>query len=159
MAWSKKIPKLSLVILLLTYGVEGWMYSSWIDKILERGAILSMLTEDIHLVLIYGAAIVNILFLVVLFVSPISLIASSLDGWLKSDTRAFMSILLGAFAFALIVQRVDYFARFLVFVAAALLFKLDLQLAGYSRWLGTLILTIFCLLGFAGGILAFHTWR
>ena len=82
--------------------------------------------------------------------------AISLDNWLKSDTRAFLSIFIGAFTFTLIVQKVDYFARFLVFAAAALLLKLDLQLIGCNRWLSSLLLIIFCWLGFTGGILAFY---
>ena len=82
-----------------------------------------------------------------------------LDNWLKSDTRAFMSIFIGAFSFAIIVQRIDYFARFLVLVSAALLLKLDLQLLGYSRWTCSLILVILCWLGFSGGVLAFYEWR
>ena len=58
------------------------------------------------------------LFLVFLFTSPISLLTVSLNGWLGSDSRAFLSIFVGAFAFAILVQRVDYVARFLVLVAA-----------------------------------------
>lgn len=158
MAWLKKIPGLSLIILLLTYGVEGWMYGSWATRLLEREEIFSQLTEPTRFSILYGIAVAIILFFVIVFTAPISLIAISLDGWLKSDSRAFFSIFIGAFAFTIIVQKVDYFARFLVLAAAALLVKLDLQLVGCNRWLCSLILMLFCWLGFTGGTLAYYNW-
>ena len=158
MAWLKKIPGLSLIILLLTYGVEGWMYGSWATRLLEREEIFSQFTEPTRFSILYGIAVAIILFIVIVLTAPISLIAISLDGWLKSDSRAFFSIFIGAFAFTLIVQRVDYFARFLVLAAAALLVKLDLQLVGCNRWLCSLILMLFCWLGFTGGTLAYYNW-
>lgn len=156
MAWLKKFPGISLFLLLLTYGVEGWLYGSWGTKFLEKSDLLIELAERTRFGILYGVAITTIIFCVVIFTAPISLVAISLDNWLKSDTRAFLSIFLGAFAFTMIVQKVDYFARFLVFTACALLFKLDLQLIGFNRWLCTLILIVFCWLGFTGGILAFY---
>ena len=158
MAWLKKFPIISLFLLLLTYGVEGWLYGSWGTKFLEQSDLLIELAQRTRFSILYGIAITTIIFCVVVFTAPISLVAISLDNWLKSDTRAFLSIFLGAFAFTMIVQKVDYFARFLVFTACALLFKLDLQLMGFNRWLCTLILIVFCWLGFTGGILAFYVW-
>ncbi|MCC0177642.1 hypothetical protein I4641_11700 [Waterburya agarophytonicola K14] len=158
MAWFRKFPGISLFLLLLTYGVEGWLYGAWATKLLEQGDLYIQFVEKTRFGILYGIAVAIILFCVIIFTSPISLIAISIDNWLKSDTRAFLSIFLGAFAFTLIVQKVDYFARFIVFVASALLLKLDLQLIGFNRWLCSLILTIFCWLGFTGGILAFYMW-
>ena len=157
MAWLKKIPGLSLILLLLTYAVTGWMYASWASK-LSEGILLAQLSDKIGLSFVYGVAVATIAFLVIVFTAPISMMTISLDGWLKSETRAFISIFIGAFAFTIIVQQVDHFAQFLVLLATALLFKLDLQLIGCNRWLCSLILIIFCLLGFTGGILAFHVW-
>ncbi|MDJ0589374.1 MAG: hypothetical protein QNJ72_05155 [Pleurocapsa sp. MO_226.B13] len=156
MAWLKKIPGISLVLLLLTYGIEGWLYGTWAIELLAEGVFLTQLTQVNRFSVLYGIAIACILFLVIIFTAPISLVAISLDNWLKSDTRAFLSIFIGAFAFTIIVQKVDYFARFLVLVAAALLFKLDLQLIGYNLWLCSLLLIIFCWLGFTAGILVFY---
>lgn len=145
----------SLMLLLLTYGVEGWIYGSWMNQLLEE-SLLTQLTEPVRLGLLYVSAVVGISLVVVIFTSPVSLVTVGLDRWLKSDTRAFLSIFIGAFAFAIIVQRVDYFARFLVLVSAIFLGKLDLQLVGLGRWLCSLILVILCWLGFTGGILAFY---
>lgn len=158
MAWLKKIPWLSLSLLLLTYGAFGWIYGSWAIKLIEQKVLLADLEHDVAISTLYGFGAVMILLLTIAFTAPISLITIGLNSWLKSDIRAFLSIFIGAFAFAIIIQRVDYFARTLVLIAAALLLKLDLQLAGCSRWLCSLILTIFCCLGFTGGILAFYIW-
>lgn len=158
----KKTSRLSLIfsllLMLLTYGAEGWMYGAWINRFLKQESILNFLTEPTRISVLYGAAIMGIVLLVYTFTSPVSLMTVGLDNWLKSDSRAFISIFMGAFAFAILVQRVDYFARLLVLIAAVFLVKLDLQLSGCRRWLCSLILTILCWLGFSGGILAFYSW-
>ena len=159
----KKKSRLSLIfsflLLLLTYVAEGWMYGSWINRFLEQKSLLNSFSELTRFGLLYGAAVAGIVLLVFVFTSPVSLMTLGLNNWLKSDTRAIISIFIGAFAFAILVQRVHYFARLLVLVSAVFLLKLDLQLSGYSRWLCSLILTILCWLGFSGGILAFYGWN
>lgn len=155
----KKIPWLSLALMLLTYATFGWLYGSWSLTLVEEGIFLKELETGIASSILYGIGTMGILAIALIFTAPISLIALSVDNWFRSDSRAFFSIFLGAFAFAVIVQRVDYFTRILVLISAALLVKLDLQLAGYKRWLSFLILTVFCLLGFIGGILAFYLWK
>lgn len=146
----------SLLLLLATYGTEGWLYGAWIQDFTPN--FLAAMTESSRFALLYGVAVAGIILLVVTFTSPVSLVTLCLDSWLKSDTRAFLSIFFGAFAFAISVQRIDYFARFLVSIAAIFLLKLDLQLLGWNRWLCTLILNILCWFGFSGGILAFYRW-
>ena len=128
-------------------------------NIVKTENILFRYPEATRLGILYGIAVISIMLLVVIFTSPVSLMTVGLDSWLKSDTRAFLSIFIGAFAFAILVQRVDYFARFLVLISAVFLGKLDLQLMGYSRWLSSVILVFLCWFGFTGGILAFYGWN
>ena len=154
----KKFPTISLFLLLLTYGVEGWLYGVWATQLLETRDLYANFANEIRFGILYGFAVGAIVLCVIILTSPISLVTIGLDNWLKSDTRAFFSIFLGAFAFTIIVQKFDYFARFLVYAASALLLKLDLQLLGCNRWLCSIILAIFCWLGFTGGILAFYFW-
>lgn len=149
---------LSTFLLLLTYGVEGWMYGWWINRILEQ-PVLIQLAQSTRWSILYCAAVVGILLLVILFTSPVSLMTTGLDNWLRSDTRAFLSIFIGAFTFAIVVQRVDYFVRFLILISAVFLVKLDLQLVGCSRWRCTVILAVLCWFGFTGGILTFYGWK
>ncbi|WP_036480501.1 hypothetical protein [Myxosarcina sp. GI1] len=159
MLWSKKIPWLSSILLLLTYGVFGWSYTSWGTSVIESGSLFQALEKDLATIFLYSVGGVLIILLAIAFTAPISLMTISLSTWLRSETRAFLSIFIGAFAFALIVQKITLFANFLLLLSAALLVKLDLQLAGYTRWLSWLLLTTLCLLGFAGGILAFNILR
>ncbi|MEL6493992.1 MAG: hypothetical protein AAFQ41_02570 [Cyanobacteria bacterium J06623_7] len=149
----------SLLLLLLTYGAEGWLYGTWMNRLVTTEDILLRYAVATRVSILYGGAVVGIMLLVIIFTSPVSLVTVGLDNWLKSDTRAFLSIFIGAFAFAIVVQRVDYFARFLVLIAAVFLGKLDLQLLGCNRWLCSLILVILCWFGFTGGILAFYRWN
>lgn len=152
----KKIPWLSLILLLLTYGVYGWSYSSWGMTSIEEGSLFNRLEDTLATIFLYSVGGIFIILLTIAFTAPVSLMTISLSTWLKSETRAFLSIFIGAFAFALIIQKVDVFANILLLLSAALLFKLELQLAGYkNNWLSWLVLTCLCLLGFAGGILAF----
>jgi hypothetical protein len=147
---------LSLLLLLLTYGVEGLLYSAWMQEFVGHESFLANFTESARISILYGAALLGIMLLVVLFTSPVFLLTAGLSSWLKSDTRTLISILLGAFTFAIIVQRVDYFGRLLILVAAVFLGKLDLQLAGCNRWVCSLILILLCWFGFTGGILTFY---
>ncbi|MEO1672105.1 MAG: hypothetical protein AAFR77_15200 [Cyanobacteria bacterium J06631_2] len=149
----------SLLLLLLTYSAEGWIYGSLMRDFITEKDLLAHLTISTQISLLYGIAAITIMLVVVVFTSPVSLMTVGLNRWLKSDTRAFLSIFIGAFAFAIIVQRVDIFARFLVMVSAVFLGKLDFQLMGYSRWLCSVILIILCWFGFTGGILAFYRWN
>ncbi|MEL6581946.1 MAG: hypothetical protein AAFQ14_19540 [Cyanobacteria bacterium J06621_12] len=149
----------SLLLLLLTYSAEGWIYGSLMRDLITEKDLLAHLTISTQISLLYGIAAITIMLVVVVFTSPVSLMTVGLNRWLKSDTRAFLSIFIGAFAFAIIVQRVDIFARFLVMVSAVFLGKLDFQLMGYSRWLCSVILIILCWFGFTGGILAFYRWN
>jgi hypothetical protein len=149
---------LSLLLLLLTYGAEGLLYGAWVQEFVRHESFLTNLIEieSARSNILYGAALLGIMLLVIVFTSPVFLLTVGLNSWLKSDTRTLISILLGAFFFAIIVQRVDYFARLLVLVAAVFLGKLDLQLAGCNRWVCSLILILLCWFGFTGGILTFY---
>jgi hypothetical protein len=150
----------SLLLLVSTYAAEGWMYGPWIYTFIRHESVLTYLIEEsARVAILYGAAMLGITLLVILFTSPVLLMTVGLNNWLKSDTRAALSVFLAAFAFAIIVQRIDFFARFLVLIAAVFLGKLDLQLVGCGRWLSSIILVILCWLGFTGGILAFYEWN
>ncbi|MGF1539787.1 MAG: hypothetical protein ACFCU5_04935 [Pleurocapsa sp.] len=119
---------------------------------------MSQLETELALRILYGLGTILIMLVALIFTAPISLITISFNSWLKSDFGAFLSIFIGAFAFTIIVQRIDHFAELLILLAAALLVKLDLQLLGCRKWLSCSIVTFFGLLGFIGGILAFDKW-
>jgi hypothetical protein len=160
MAGLKKIPWLSLILLILVYGVFGWLYTPWFSEFLQRRTLLTWrIEQDLALVLIYGLGSFWVILIATVFTAPVTLLTFSMSNWLKSEVRAFLSVILGALAFALIVRWFAFFTRLFVLLAAAMLAKLDLQAAGYGRWLSTLILAFLCLAAFSTGVLAFYAWR
>ena len=150
---------ISITLLLMTYGVFGWLYASWVMKMIEDEGILHQVLEtQTTLAILYGVGTIWILLIAIIFTAPVALMKISLNNWLKSDMKAFLSIFFGALAFALIVQWLNYFARFFVLLASAILVKLDLQTLGLSRWLSQFFLAVMCLGSFFGGIVAFNYW-
>ncbi len=160
MAGLKKIPWLSLILLILVYGVFGWLYTPWFSSFLERRTLLTWtIEEDLALVLIYGLGSLWVILIATVFTAPVTLLTLSMSNWLKSEVRAFLCVIFGALAFALIVRWFSFFTRLFVLLAAAMLVKLDLRAAGYGQWLSTLILAFLCLAAFSTGVLAFYAWK
>lgn len=155
----RKTPWLSTTLLILAYGTYGWIYASWAVVRIERGNVLYwVLEKDLITFVLYGLGIFWVLIIAMAFTAPVALMTVSLNNWFKSEVRAFLSIFIGALAFALIVQWLEAFAEFFVLLAAGILVKLDLQATGYSRSLATIMLIILCLLGFGIGVFAFYAW-
>ena len=69
MALLRKIPGVSLILLLLTYGAEGWIYGSWVSRILEEGVLLAQINQQYRFSTFYGVAVAAIIFLS-LFLRP-----------------------------------------------------------------------------------------
>ena len=159
MRWLKKFPWISLILLVATYGVSGWLYAEWSHQMIIEGRLWHWTMESaIAAVIIHGFAVFVIFAIASIINTPFESLTMGLGGWLKSEAKAMMSIFLGAFAFALIVQRFHHFIRFLVLFAAFLLFKLDFRTAGYSEKISRIILILFSLGGFASGVALFYSW-
>ncbi|MDJ0534933.1 MAG: hypothetical protein QNJ70_21045 [Xenococcaceae cyanobacterium MO_207.B15] len=149
---------ISTTLLLMTYGVFGWLYASWITKMMEDETISQGLLQSQNSTIVYGVGTIWVLLIAIVFTTPVALMTISLNSWLKSEMRAFFSIFFGALAFAIIVQWLDYFARFFVLLASAILVKLDLQALGLNIWLSQLLLAVMSLGSFWSGIVAFNYW-
>ena len=159
MLWLKKFPWISLIILISTYAISGWHYADWSQEMIIEGQLWYWTMEPaIAAIVIYGLAVFGIIAIANIVNTPFEFLTIGLGGWLKSEAKAFMSIFFGALAFALIVQRFQHFVRFLVLLAAFLLFKLDFQAAGYSERISRVILILFSLGGFASGVALFYSW-
>ena len=150
---------ISTTLLIMTYGVFGWLYASWVIRVLgDESIIFQVFKPKIAVGLLYGIGTIWILAIALIFTTPVALMTITLNNWLKSDMRAFFLVFFGALGFALIVQRLDFFSRFLILLASAILVKLDLQTLGLSRWLSYCVLAVMCLCSFFGGITAFYYW-
>lgn len=139
MLFVKKLPWASLLLLVFTYGLFGWLVSA----------------KDISWLLwLMGG--VYVLLIALALTAPFRLIRSFYTSWLQSDTRAFLSVIFGALVAVVIINWLAIFIRILVLVSAAALVRLDLQTAGYTKWQAFGILLTVSLAGFGLGVLAQH---
>ena len=160
MLWLKKIPWLSLSILGIAYGVFGWIYASWAIIAINQGKLFYWILEkNLITILLYGLGTFWVLLIALVFTGPVALMTISIGRWLKSDFGAFMSIILSAMAFALIVQWLELFSRFFVLLASALLVRLDLKNLGLGTRISLMTIGCICLLGFGSGILAYTIYQ
>lgn len=130
----KKLPKQSLLLLLLTYSTLGW--------------ILSASKSPWYIVLLAAALV---LLLAETLAAPFSNIRKIVVRTLSSDINAFIIVLGLSFLAAGIVIWIDIVTRVLVLVSAGLLARLDLYRAGLGQWQAFWILTVLSLTGFALG--------
>lgn len=132
----KKLPWASLLLLVFAYGLFGWLisvsYLSWV---------------------IWLMGVAYILLISLALTAPFGLIKSFYSSWLKSDTRAFISVIVGAFVSVIIITWLEVFIRILVLISASALVRLDLQTAGFTKWQAFSILIIISLAGFCLGLL------
>jgi hypothetical protein len=137
MLFVKKLPWASLLLLVFTYGLFGWLISA---------------TDISWLLWLLGG--VYVLLIALALTAPFRLIRSFYTSWLQSDTRAFLSVIFGALVAVVIINWLAIFIRILVLVSAAALVRLDLQTAGYTKWQAFGILLTVSLAGFGLGVLA-----
>jgi hypothetical protein len=161
MLFVKKLPWASLLLLLFTYGVFGWLISDEAHKLAKTEApsqgLTSLALSDISWFLwLMGA--VYILLIALTLTAPFRLIQSFYTSWLKSDTRAFISVIFAAFVAVIIITWIDVFVRILVLISASALVRLDLQTAGYSKWQAFWILITVGLMGFGLGAITHQLW-
>lgn len=164
MTWLKKLPWLSLGIVFLAYSAFGWYLTEsipdWAEWLIARSNLLGVsLSEVIISWTILPLAATLIIILAVSLTAPLLWMKIGFGSWVKSDIKAFASILFWAFAVALIFSWIEYFVRLLVLISSAILARLELQNAGYKQWQASVVLTFFCLLGFGVGVLTFWRWE
>ncbi|MBV8882914.1 MAG: hypothetical protein JO235_02785 [Chroococcidiopsidaceae cyanobacterium CP_BM_RX_35] len=140
MSTSKKLPWVSLLLLLVVYTVLGWLlstipYKHW-TLWLVAGAVA---------LLISGA-----------LTSALPLVKDVVGFTLKSDTRAFIIVTIAAFVTVLIVTWINAFAHALILMSAESLARLELQTARFNQWQAFGILSFVSLAGLGvGGVAHF----
>ena len=157
MGWLRKIPKISLFLLISTYGVFGWLYNSWaIELIIEEQILNRWFKPPVALAITYGLGVLCIICLILFFTTPITMLTLGMDNWFRADAGAFFAIAFSIFIFAILVKYPVIFSHFLVLSAAAMLFRLDLQTAGCPSRFAQFILIILSLIAFALGLAIFN---
>ncbi|BAY47731.1 hypothetical protein SAMD00079811_53500 [Scytonema sp. HK-05] len=138
MSILKRLPFVSLVLLLLTYTTLGWVISKtyapapwfiWLLAVIAILVVLAGLTISWRRLTEYSF---------VLF---------------KSNLKSFSITVLAAFLFFLMIAQFRVFLDTLVIIAAAVLGKIDFQTAGFTDGQAFCFLSIFSLTGLALGAL------
>ena len=129
-----KNPWLSLFLLLLVNINLGWVLSQsaagWLGWVLT---------------------ITSILLIAEVVASPWELIKTVTTRWLKSDTRAFLSVILSAFCAVLVLAWFHISAHLLLLIVATSIGRLDLQETDYQDIQAFLILAILSVSGLCIG--------
>jgi hypothetical protein len=131
----KKLPWISLLLLAGTYAVFGWLIT-----VSDNSGLLWLLGA-VYSLLINSA-----------LTAPWALLKGFYGSFLKSDSRAFVSVIVGAFVAVVVIHWMEIFLRILVLISASALARLDLQTGGYSQWRAFGILVVVSLVGFSLGI-------
>ncbi len=144
MSFVTKLPLSSLLLLLFTYGVFGWLVAT--DA---RNNDLKSLAELSGLLWLDAGII---LLLALSLTAPFKVIQNFYTSWMKSDTKAFFAVIIGAFMSVVILRWIEVFLRILVLLSAGALVRLDLQTAGYTKWQSFGTLVFVSLIGFGLGV-------
>ncbi|OKH17274.1 hypothetical protein [[Limnothrix rosea] IAM M-220] len=163
LAKIRGFPWLSLCLFCLTYGIFGWLVGSFLNDwqawiLTHQNWFFWDINEAIarQMSIGFGASLVFIL--MVILTAPLHLVRICFSSWLRSDTRAFISVLGWALAAVLIITWFHYFARLFVLISAGMLCHLDLQLCGCRAWQVFVVLTILSLGSYTLGLHGFMQW-
>jgi len=157
----KKIPWLSIILLLLTYSSFGWIFarsiSWWIQWFLENDSWFGLtLSEPVVFFTLKIIGLILVLFISLILTTPLRFFNYLFGTWLQSDTKALLSVLGFAFAAVLIACWLEQFVRLLILTSAAMLFRFELQRNGYPQWLRKLLLGSLSLISFLTGLILYQ---
>lgn len=158
-------PWVSLGLFCLAYGIFGWLVgetaTDWQGWILSHQdwfvweIFAGEMNEAIALQMVYGFGAMLIILLMILLTAPFKVMHVLFGSWLRSDTKAVISVLFWALAAVLIMTWSHYFARIFVLISAGILCHLDLQLCGYRSWQVFIILSLLSLGSYGLGLYSF----
>jgi hypothetical protein len=134
MFFLKKLPRFSLALMLVTYFNLGWT-----------------LSESHSEWWIWVAISLLILSIAEALAAPWSLIRTFLVRWLRSDFRAFVTVMSGAFFAVVLLSWIEVSSQGLILVVAACIARLDLQTGLFRPWQDFLILAFVALVGLSLG--------
>ncbi len=154
---AKRFPLISSLLLLLAYFSFGWFLSApgfpTVDQALRLvfGSRMPVIGETVSVFLV--PAVIWILFICSVFISPLDSFSRFITRWFKSDTVAFLSIFMLAGMAALVLFWLHIFLHILSILATESLARVEVQAAGFSNWQAFVILLLASLLGLAlGGV-------
>jgi len=132
----KKLPWVSLTLVLFTYSVFGWILS---QENLPKFAWLLI--------------VISALILVAAITTPWSKAVKYVRGLFNTKLKSFGLAVLGAFLFFLIFAEFRIFLDFMLIISATILVRLDFQMAGLKETQAFLFTSIFSIVGLMFGFL------
>jgi hypothetical protein len=138
MSILKRVPWVSLALVLLSYSTLGWVIS-------EARAPL----------FVWLMTVVAILLLIVMLTIPWLKMTYYLDVLFKSNTRSFGVAVLAAFSFFIMIAWFRVFLDTLLIISATILVRIDFQTAGLKEGLAFWTASIFSLTGLGLGALLY----
>lgn len=134
----RKNSSVSLTLLFVTYFTLGWKLSGF--------------EIPLGLAWIFSVAATLLLTLVLSF--PLKDTKTLINQWFKTDTGAFISIIVSAMMAVVVVTWLHIFATALVLISAGALARLDIQMSGLKKWgaFGVLAVVSLTGLGLGGGL-------
>lgn len=163
MLWLKTLPWLSLLIIIVTYGVFGWHIASlsaqWSHALVLQSHDWGFKVEDSGMMLlIHLLAILMIVLTSLALSAPLSLMTFVVGTSIRSEGQSIISTVIWSFIFVVILRWFNIFAHFLVLISAALLGRLELRYIGYSNTRTVCLLMLIGLVGFSVGALSYLYW-
>jgi hypothetical protein len=138
---TPKLPYLSLALLFLTYVTFGWLLYAWTkDRVIWLVAAFA--------VVILGGFVAY----------PSQSISLSFGRFFKTDTRAFILIVLTSLGSVLLLTWVQLFVDAVVLCVAGLLVSLELKTGGWNKSLVLLVIIGWQLLGMSVGLYLHDLW-
>ncbi|MDZ7964191.1 MAG: hypothetical protein RM368_04345 [Nostoc sp. DedSLP03] len=138
MSILKRVPWVSLALVLLSYSTLGWVISE------TRAPIF-----------VWVATVIAILLLIITLTAPWPKMTYYYNIFLQSNTRAFAVAVLAAFLFFIMIAWFRIFLDTLLIISATILVRIDFQRAGLRKGLAFLTASIFSLGGLALGALIY----
>ena len=132
---TPKLPWTSLVLLFLTYATFGWLLHDWTRD------------RSIWLAVAFGITILG-----GIVTYPSRSISLSFGGFFKTDTRAFILIVLTSIISIILLTWVKFFVDTIVMCAAGLLVSLDLKTGGWSKPMSLFLVIGWQLLAMSTGL-------
>jgi hypothetical protein len=136
---TPKLPWTSLALLFITYATFGWLLYDWTN---DR---LIWLVVAVGVTLIGGVV-----------TYPSRSISLGFAGFFKTDTRAFILIVLTSIISVFLLAWAKLFVDTVVLFTAGLLVSLDLKVSGWNKPVILLLIIIWQLLSMSAGLTAHY---
>jgi hypothetical protein len=141
MSPTPKLPWISLVLLFLTDVTFAWLLYDWTTD------------RSIWLAIAFGIVILS-----GIFTYPSISVGLSFGRFFKTDTRAFILIVLASIITVFLLTWVQLFVNTIVMFAAGLLVSLDLKTNGWSKPMSLFLIIGWQLLAMSTGLCLHHFW-